>query len=152
MTRVLLCKRSIEPRIGKWGFPQGFMELGETTRMGAARETIEEAGATCEPGPLLAVYNLPGQVQLLYLAKVAVGEENGSDSPHAIKSGVETLEAQFFTWDEIPEEDELAFPTVAWALEFAKEKIPQWRASIPFVPQQRAKLFFGEKVGFTEEG
>ncbi len=38
-TRVLLCRRAIEPRVGKWGFPQGFMELGEGTRDGAARET-----------------------------------------------------------------------------------------------------------------
>ncbi len=43
--RVLLCKRNIEPRWGKWTLPAGFMELGERTRQGAARETDEEAGA-----------------------------------------------------------------------------------------------------------
>ncbi len=35
---VLLCKRNIEPRWGKWTLPGGFMELGETTQQGAARE------------------------------------------------------------------------------------------------------------------
>jgi hypothetical protein len=43
--KVLLCKRNIEPRKGKWTLPAGFMELGETTAEGAARETTEEAGA-----------------------------------------------------------------------------------------------------------
>ena len=42
--KVLLCKRNIEPRWGKWTLPAGFMELGETTSEGAARETDEEAG------------------------------------------------------------------------------------------------------------
>ncbi len=41
--RVLLCKRNIEPRIGKWTLPAGFMELDETVAEGAARETVEEA-------------------------------------------------------------------------------------------------------------
>ena len=48
-----MCRRAIEPRVGKWGFPQGFLELGESTREGAARETMEEAGATVVPGPML---------------------------------------------------------------------------------------------------
>ena len=43
--KVLLCKRNIEPRWGKWTLPAGFMELGETTAQGAVRETDEEAGA-----------------------------------------------------------------------------------------------------------
>ena len=37
--RVLLCKRAIEPRKNYWTLPAGFMENGETTLQGAARET-----------------------------------------------------------------------------------------------------------------
>lgn len=44
--RILLCKRNIEPRLGKWTLPAGFLEMGETLAEGAARETREEAGAT----------------------------------------------------------------------------------------------------------
>ena len=36
--KVLLCKRNIEPRLGKWTLPAGFMEMGETTADGAARK------------------------------------------------------------------------------------------------------------------
>ena len=39
---VLLCKRAIEPRYGKWTLPGGFMENGETVSEGAFRETKEE--------------------------------------------------------------------------------------------------------------
>ena len=39
--KVLLCKRSIEPRYGYWTVPAGFMELGETVAAGAAREALE---------------------------------------------------------------------------------------------------------------
>ena len=35
--QVLLCKRNIEPRWGKWTLPAGFMELNETVAEGAAR-------------------------------------------------------------------------------------------------------------------
>ena len=80
--KILLCKRGIEPRIGKWGLPQGFMELGETSREGAAREAFEESGASITPGVLLSVYNLPGQVQLLYVATIAGGTVDDATGEH----------------------------------------------------------------------
>jgi ADP-ribose pyrophosphatase YjhB (NUDIX family) len=50
--RILLCRRAIEPRHGLWTVPAGFMENGETTFQGAARETHEEANARVEVGQL----------------------------------------------------------------------------------------------------
>jgi ADP-ribose pyrophosphatase YjhB (NUDIX family) len=102
--RVLLCKRNIEPRKGKWTLPAGFMELGESTSEGAARETIEEAGALFNIGELLTVMSVPrvGQVHLYYLAELT------SDQ---FKPGFETQEARLFLESEIPWE-ELAFRTV----------------------------------------
>ena len=102
--RVLLCKRNIEPRWGKWTLPAGFMELNETTSQGAARETDEEAGAHIALGPLFSVLNVQrvGQVHLFYRAELL--------SEH-LDPGFETLEARFFTEDEVPW-DELAFRTV----------------------------------------
>ena len=102
--RVLLCKRNIEPRWGKWTLPAGFMELGETTVQGAMRETDEEAGARFEIEGLFTVLSVPqvGQVHLYYRARLL------SDQ---FAPGHETLEARLFTEDEIPW-DELAFKTV----------------------------------------
>ena len=102
--RVLLCKRNIEPRKGKWTLPAGFMELGESTSEGAARETIEEAGAIFNMGELLTVMSVPrvGQVHLYYLAELTSDQFN---------PGFETQEARLFLESEIPWE-ELAFRTV----------------------------------------
>ena len=149
--RILLCRRGIEPRVGKWGFPQGFMELGETSREGAAREGLEESGATIVPGPLLSVYNLPGQVQLLYVSTVnggTVDESDGVHHPPAVHTdGTESLEAGYFTYEEVCEKraaDELAFPTVWWAIDYWKanysyETAGGTSSSRPVQPQQRTK-------------
>lgn len=106
--RVLLCKRAIEPRYGKWTLPAGFMELEETTQAGAARETNEEAGARIEMGPLFSLINLAvvGQVHMFYRATLL------SD---VFAPGDESLEARLFAQDEVPW-DELAFSTVHMTL------------------------------------
>ncbi|MDB5956709.1 NUDIX hydrolase [Ramlibacter sp.] len=107
--RVLLCKRNIEPRWGKWTLPAGFMELGETTAEGAARETHEEAGAQIEMEGLFSVLSVPrvGQVHMFYRARLL------SD---VFDPGFETIEARLFTQAEIPW-DEIAFRTVRETLE-----------------------------------
>lgn len=114
--RVLLCKRNIEPRWGKWTLPAGFMELDETTSQGAARETDEEAGAQIQMGPLFSVLNVPrvGQVHFFYLASLLSEKFN---------PGFETIEARLFTEAEVPW-DEIAFRTVKETLEayFADRK------------------------------
>ena len=102
--QVLLCKRNIEPRYGKWTLPAGFMEMGETTAEGAARETVEEAGAQFEMQAIFALMNVVkvGQVHLFYRAKLLSTD---------FDPGSETIEAKLFTEAEIPW-DELAFKTV----------------------------------------
>ena len=107
--QVLLCKRNIEPCRGKWTLPAGFMELGETTAQGAARETDEEAGASIEMQELFTVMNVVrvGQVHLFYRARLL--------STH-FNPGHETMEARLFTEDTIPWE-EIAFRTVRETLE-----------------------------------
>lgn len=107
--KYLMCKRAIEPRLGYWTLPAGFMELGETAAEGAAREAWEEARAKIAIDGLLAVYDVPhvGQVQLMYRATLA---EPG------FEAGPESLDVKLYDWDSIPWE-ELAFSTVRWALE-----------------------------------
>ena len=106
--QVLLCKRNIEPRFGMWTLPAGFMEMNETTSQGAARETVEEAGAQFDIGPLFSVMNVPrvGQVHFFYLATLS--------SP-VFDPGHETIEARLFTEDEVPWDD-IAFHTVQQTL------------------------------------
>ncbi|MFN4362128.1 MAG: NUDIX hydrolase [Hylemonella sp.] len=107
--KVLLCKRNIEPRKGKWTLPAGFLELNETASQGAARETDEEAGAQIELEGLYTIISVPrvGQVHLFYRARLL------SDR---FDPGTETMEARLYAEDEIPW-DEIAFRTVKETLE-----------------------------------
>lgn len=102
--QVLLCRRNIEPRHGLWTLPAGFMELGETTAEGAARETDEEAGARFELQDLFAVLNVVrvGQVHLFYRARLL---------DTRFDPGPETIEARLFHEHEVPW-DQIAFRTV----------------------------------------
>ena len=107
--KVLLCKRNIEPRLGKWTLPAGFMELGETLAQGAARETVEEAGAQFEMQELFSIMNVVrvGQLHFFYRARLI------SDS---FDPGHETMEARLFSEQDIPW-DEIAFRTVKQTLQ-----------------------------------
>jgi 8-oxo-dGTP diphosphatase len=52
---VLLVRRAQEPCKGEWTFPGGMVELGETTRHAAERETLEETGIRVRAGEVLEV-------------------------------------------------------------------------------------------------
>ena len=105
---ILVCRRDIAPRAGFWTLPAGFLEEAETTEEGAAREAREEAHADIEVGALLGVFELPriSQVQLFYRARLRSRD---------VRAGEETREVRLVPWAEIPW-NELAFPTIAWAL------------------------------------
>ena len=109
VVRVLLCKRAIEPRHGYWTLPAGFMENNETTAEAAVRETVEEAGADIEIGDLFSLLNVAQvhQVHLFYLARLRSLD---------FAPGIESLEVELFTEQEIPWDD-LAFPTIRQTLE-----------------------------------
>ena len=109
-TRILLCKRAIEPRYGYWTLPAGFMENNETTSEAALRETHEEAGARVELHALFSLLNVPHvhQVHMFYRATLL-------DLDYC--AGTESLEVKLFSQEEIPWND-LAFPTVMHTLKF----------------------------------
>jgi len=111
--RILLCRRAIPPRRGFWTIPAGYLELNESTDQGAARETREEARAEIEIETLLAVYNVPriSQVQVIYAARLLSSE---------VSPGPESLAVDLVPWERIPW-DEIAFPSVHWALRHHRE-------------------------------
>lgn len=107
-TRVLLCRRAIEPRHGFWTLPAGFMENDETTSDAALRETQEEAGANIVLHGLFSLLNVAHvhQVHLFYRATLL-------DLNYL--AGTESLEVAMFAESEIPW-SEIAFPTVTHTL------------------------------------
>ena len=102
--KILLCLRAIEPRLGFWTVPAGFMENGETTAQGAQRETLEEANAKVELLGLYALFNIPhiNQVYMLFRARLLDLD---------FSAGAETLETRLFAEDQIPWA-QIAFVTV----------------------------------------
>lgn len=102
--KVLLCRRAIDPLYGLWTLPAGFMQRGETTLAGAARESREEANARLAIAPLYSLCNLPhiDQVYLLFRGRLL-----GLN----FHPRFESLEARLFSEPAIPW-DTLAFAVV----------------------------------------
>jgi ADP-ribose pyrophosphatase YjhB (NUDIX family) len=111
--RVLLCRRSIEPRRGFWTLPAGFLELGETLQDGAIREAREEALASITVDGILAIYSISriGQVQIIFRARFDLAPGGRPE----FAAGPESMAVGLFGWDEIPS-DRIAFPSVRWSL------------------------------------
>ncbi len=127
--KVLLCKRSIEPRHGKWTLPAGFLEIGESVQAGAVRETLEEVNAEVEIVRLFSIYNLPkwGQVYLMFLADL---------SNLNFSAGKETTEARLFKKEEIPW-DEIAFGAVTFTLKQYFENRDNVQTTAAFIGERR---------------
>ncbi len=106
--RVVLLRRGVEPGIGRWVFPGGYVDRGESVQDAAVRETKEESRLDIRLGSLLGVYSYPRSpnVIVVYAAEVIGGE---------LDAGDESVEAGTFEATEIPWK-ELAFPSTREAL------------------------------------
>jgi len=119
---ILMCRRAIEPGLGRWTVPAGYLELGEGQLAGARRETSEEAGAEVEITSPHSYLDLPhiGQTYALFRARLLTP---------AFSAGEESLEVAFVPGDQILW-DELAFPAVHFALELLLEDRRERRACL----------------------
>jgi len=105
---IVLLKRGVEPGLGKWVFPGGYVDRGESVQEAAIRETKEESQVDVKLGPLLNVYSYPRSpnVIVVYTADIVGGELTAAD---------ESVEAGAFSPAKIPW-DELAFDSTRDAL------------------------------------
>jgi ADP-ribose pyrophosphatase YjhB (NUDIX family) len=106
--KILLCQRAIEPRKHYWTLPAGFMENGETSVQGAARETWEEARARVSNIDLYRVFDVPyiSQIYMFYRCDL-------DDGVHG--AGPESLATGLFSQEDVPW-DKIAFPVVTQTL------------------------------------
>ncbi|MGE5218969.1 MAG: NUDIX domain-containing protein [Chloroflexota bacterium] len=105
---IVLLKRGVEPALGKWVFPGGYVDRGESVRDAAVRETKEESQLDVKLGPLLDVYSYSRSpnVIVVYTAEVIGGVLMAAD---------ESVDARIFAPKELPWE-ELAFDSTREAL------------------------------------
>lgn len=104
--RVLLGRRRDEPGAGRWDLPGGFLNEGEDAIGGLRRELREETGLEIEPVEFLGTWNEPYWTRdvlcLTWLARPTSGDERPGD---------DLVELRWFSPDERPRGDDLAFPT-----------------------------------------
>ena len=117
--RVLLTRRGIEPRLGMWDMPGGFVEAGEDPEAAVRRELLEETGIGIEIEDLLGIFpdrygDGPPTLNIFYVAR-AVG---GAGEPRS-----DVTELGWFEPDRLP--DELAFQNGQAALDAWQH----WRAA-----------------------
>lgn len=99
--RLVLVRRAIEPGYGKWVFPGGYVDRGETLTTAAIREAREECGLDVRLDGLVNIYSYPKRAPVIVVyAATAIGGTLGCDD--------ECLEAALFSSETIPWQ-ELAF-------------------------------------------
>ena len=105
---IVLIRRGIEPAIGAWAQPGGFLEVDETVHEGAVRETVEETGLIVEPGTIVGLYSRleAAVVVVVYEARITGG---------AVRQSPEATEIVAYPPESIPWA-EIAFKTTYWAL------------------------------------
>ena len=105
---IVLIRRGIEPAIGAWAQPGGFLEVDETVHEAAVRETLEETGLVVEPGLIVGLYSrLEAVVVVVVFEAPIVGG--------AARPTVEATEVQAFPPSAIPW-DGIGFKTTYYAL------------------------------------
>ena len=106
--RIVLLRRGVEPEMGKWVFPGGYVDRGESVREAAIRETREESNVQVRLCSLLDVYSYSRSpnVIVVYAAEAIGGELRAAD---------ESVDAQAFSASEIPWKD-LGFQSTQDAL------------------------------------
>ncbi|MCI4371390.1 MAG: NUDIX hydrolase [Thermoplasmata archaeon] len=102
---VLLVKRAAEPNKGRWSVPGGALEVGETVKSGAVRETREETGVSVRPLRVLdAVDFIEREAQRIrwhyVIVDVLCEYERGEPSP-----ATDAVNARFLPLRELAEYD-----------------------------------------------
>ncbi|MDO1585448.1 NUDIX hydrolase [Rhizobium oryzicola] len=103
---VLLVRRANMPDAGKWGFPGGKIENGETINDAVVRELLEETRVIAKPLRVLTAvdafdHDEQGRLRSHYIL-IAVLCEWHTGTPVA---GDDALEAQWFSLEELEEAD-----------------------------------------------
>jgi ADP-ribose pyrophosphatase YjhB (NUDIX family) len=115
--QILLCRRAIEPRLGFWTVPAGYLEMGETLEEGARREALEEAGVRLGILKLYTLFELThiSQVYVVFRARLLEAQ---------FAPGTESSEVRLFRESDVPW-DSMAFSSIKESLRLYFEDKPE---------------------------
>ncbi|HIF87705.1 MAG TPA: NUDIX hydrolase [Gammaproteobacteria bacterium] len=135
--KILLCRRAIEPRVGSWTLPAGYMELGESLEQAALREVREETGAKIRLDSLYSVFDIEhiDHVYIIYRG-VMLGPE--------IVVGSECSEVHLFEPAEIPW-DNIYYPAIKELLLRYKDDLASNSFSLYAGTSEKGKIFLLEQ-------
>ena len=120
--RILLCRRAIEPCVGLWTVPAGYLENGETITAAARRETLEETGSQVEIAEVFSLFTLLPWQQVYLIFRARLLDESFGPTR-------ESLEVRLFEESEIPW-DAIAFETIKETLKFYYDDLHQGRFTV----------------------
>jgi ADP-ribose pyrophosphatase YjhB (NUDIX family) len=94
---IVMVQRAIEPAIGKWSFPSGYVNRGEKVEEAVQREVLEECGLETSIERLVGLYSEDGNpiILVVYEAKIVGGNLESADH--------ETLDVGVFKVDDLPD-------------------------------------------------
>jgi ADP-ribose pyrophosphatase YjhB (NUDIX family) len=121
---IVLLRRGLEPGLGSWAQPGGFLEIDETVAEGAVRETLEETGLVVDPGEVVGLYTRleAAVVVIVFEARVVGGE---------VRTSREALEVRTFAPAAIPWSG-IEFKTTYFALsDWLARRHPELEAGDP---------------------
>ena len=129
---VILIRRGIAPGYGMWAQPGGFLEIDETVREAAVRETLEETGLQIEPLEIIGLYSRvqAAVVVVAYEARIVGGEPRVTN---------ESLETRPFAPEAIPWQ-QIAFETSIRAL---RDWVARVRPDLPLPDPSTIHRDFG---------
>ena len=86
--RVVMVRRNMEPGIGRWTFPAGFVDRGESVEEAAVREMEEESGLKVRLNGLVGVYSKTGEAIILVVYSGDVVRGTLAAGPEAQDAGL----------------------------------------------------------------
>ncbi len=110
--KLALVRRGVEPHLGRWSFPSGYVDRGERVEDAAVRETLEETGLHVRLNGLVGLYSETGLhvAVAVYAAEVMCGKlEAGHDAQGAAFFEIGDMPPLPFPHDYRILEDWLAF-------------------------------------------
>lgn len=118
--RVLLIRRGVEPMLGKWALPGGYMDAGEMPQAALTRELREEVGLEVEVAQLLDIFPMTGAGVISRGIVLAFDAPVRADEPPTPTCRDDALEAAWFAVGELP---------VDLAFDSTQVLLGRWRAA-----------------------